>query len=132
MMVNQRSSVLRTTLSRADCVDRLSAATLARVVISVRCLPAALPARIAVVSDDQLLVASTEGAVILAARRGDVLSIQIDGLEPDGSTWSVMASGLASTAGASTLVPDSMHEAVDRGATLLVLPLSVVVGERIG
>jgi hypothetical protein len=131
-MVNQRSSVLRTTLSRADCIVLLSAASLARVIISVRCLPAALPARIAVVSDDQLLVASTEGAVILAARRGDVLSIQIDGLEPDGSTWSVMASGLASTATASVFVPNSMQEALDRGATLLALPLSVVTGERIG
>lgn len=132
MMVNQRSSVLRTTLSRAACIALLSAANLARVVISVRCLPAALPARIAVVSDDQLLVASTEGAVILAARRGDVLSIQIDGLEPDGSTWSVMASGLAATAPASLVVPTSMQEAIDRGATLLTLPLSVVTGERIG
>jgi nitroimidazol reductase NimA-like FMN-containing flavoprotein (pyridoxamine 5'-phosphate oxidase superfamily) len=132
MMVNQRSSVLRTTLSRADCIGLLSTANLARVVISVRCLPAALPARIAVVNDDQLLVASTEGTVILAARRGDVLSIQIDGLEPDGSTWSVMASGLASPAGVSVVVPNSMQEAVDRGATLLALPLSVVVGERIG
>jgi hypothetical protein len=132
MMVNQRSSVLRTTLSRADCIGLLSTANLARVVISVRCLPAALPARIAVVNDDQLLVASTEGSVILAARRGDVLSIQIDGLEPDGSTWSVMASGLAHTASTSVAVPNFMQEAIDRGATLLALPLSVVTGERIG
>jgi hypothetical protein len=62
----------------------LSLATLARVVISVRCLPAALPARICVVDDEHLLVASTEVSVILAARRGDVLSVQIDGLEADG------------------------------------------------
>jgi nitroimidazol reductase NimA-like FMN-containing flavoprotein (pyridoxamine 5'-phosphate oxidase superfamily) len=132
VMVNQSSAVLRTTLSRADCIDLLGQATLARVVISVRCLPAALPARIAVVNDDQLLVASTEGAVILAARRGDVLSIQIDGLESDGSTWSVMASGLASLAAPTVAAPDSMREAMKRGATLLTLPLSVVVGERIG
>jgi nitroimidazol reductase NimA-like FMN-containing flavoprotein (pyridoxamine 5'-phosphate oxidase superfamily) len=132
MMVNQRSEVVRTTLSRAACIELLAAASLARVVISVRCLPAALPARIAVASEDQLLVASTEGAVILAARRGDVLSVQIDGLEPDGATWSVMASGLATTAAPSTVVPVCMQEAVERGATLLSLPLSVVVGERIG
>jgi hypothetical protein len=131
-MESQRTSVLRTTLSRAECIGRLAAANLARVVISVRCLPAALPARIAVVNDDQLLIASTEGAVVLAARRGDVLSIQIDGLEPDGSTWSVLASGLASLAAPTVAVPDSMREAIERGATLLSLPLSVVAGELIG
>jgi hypothetical protein len=101
------------------------------VVISVRCLPAALPARICVLDDQHLLVASTEGSVILAARRGDVLSVQIDGLEADGTTWSVMASGLAGAASAAGKLPDVMREALLRGATVISLPLSVVVGERV-
>ena len=132
MMVDQGYSVRRATLSRTDCVDLLSLATLARVVISVRCLPAALPARICVVDGQHLLVASTEVAMILAARRGDVLSVQIDGLEADGATWSVMASGLASAANTAENLPDVMRLALLRGATIISLPLSVVVGERIG
>jgi hypothetical protein len=97
-------------------VDLLARANLARAVISVRCLPAA----------------SSEDSVILAARRGDVLSIEIDGLEPDGATWSVMASGLAGAATSTADLPEAVQEAIDRGATLISLPLSVVVGERIG
>jgi nitroimidazol reductase NimA-like FMN-containing flavoprotein (pyridoxamine 5'-phosphate oxidase superfamily) len=131
-MVNQKYSIERTTLSRVACVDLLSQAILARVVTSVRCLPAALPARICVLDGEHLLVASTESSVILAARRGDVLSVQIDGLEPNGATWSVMASGLATTAEVTDELPASMLGAIDRGATLIALPLSVVVGERIG
>jgi nitroimidazol reductase NimA-like FMN-containing flavoprotein (pyridoxamine 5'-phosphate oxidase superfamily) len=131
MMVDQGYSVRRATLSRSACVDLLTLATLARVVISVRCLPAALPARICVVDDQHLLVASTEGSVILAARRGGVLSVQIDGLEADGATWSVMASGLASAANTAEDLPAAMREALERGATVISLPLSVVVGERI-
>ena len=132
MMVDQGYSVRRATLSRTACVDMLAQARLARVIISVRCLPAALPVRICVIDDQHLLVASTEGTVILAARRGDVLSIQIDGLESDGVTWSVMASGLASAAQTTGKLPEAMREALERGATLIALPLSVVVGERIG
>ena len=132
LMVDQEYSVRRTRLSRSNCVDLLALATLARVVTSVRCLPAASPARICVLDDQHLLVASTEGAVILAARRGDVLSVQIDGLEADGATWSVMASGLASAANTEGDLPDVMREALERGATIISLPLSVVVGERIG
>jgi nitroimidazol reductase NimA-like FMN-containing flavoprotein (pyridoxamine 5'-phosphate oxidase superfamily) len=131
-MVDQGYSLRRATLSRAACVDLLAEADLARVVISVRCLPAALPVRIAILDKQNLLVASSEGSVILAARRGDVLSVQIDGQESDGATWSVMASGLASATTTTTELPKAMQEVFDRGATLISLPLSVVIGERIG
>ena len=119
-------------LTRPECVRLLREATLARVVISVRCLPAALPARIAVLGEDQLLLASAEESVVAAARRGDVLSVQIDGLEPDGGTWSVMASGLAALIALpeDDSLPPVLAQAVERGAALITLPLSVVVGER--
>jgi Pyridoxamine 5'-phosphate oxidase len=132
MMVDQGYSVLRTALSRADCIELLSRAYLARVILSVRCLPAALPALIAVLDDQRLLVASTECSVNLAARRGDVLSIQIDGLDDDGATWSVMASGIAAPAQDFGELPSVLSGAIGRGATLISLPLSVVVGERVG
>jgi hypothetical protein len=131
MMVDQGYLLQRTALSRADCVDLLSRAHLARVILSVRCLPAALPALIAVLGQ-RLLVASTECSVNLAARRGDVLSIQIDGLDDDGATWSVMASGIAAPAQDFGEIPSVLSGAIGRGATLISLPLSVVVGERVG
>ena len=130
--MNELGSVHRETLSRAACVARLAESDLARVVISVRCLPAALPARIAVVDDDRLLLASTEDAVISAAARAEVLSVQIDGLEADGATWSVMASGIARATRDGQVVVPRLADAVDRGASLIELPLSVVVGEKVG
>jgi nitroimidazol reductase NimA-like FMN-containing flavoprotein (pyridoxamine 5'-phosphate oxidase superfamily) len=96
----------------------------------VRCLPAALPARIALVGDDHLVLASRESAVILAARRGDVISVQIDGLEDDGTTWSVMVSGIASLVSPDEIQTQRIQDSVNRGATLLALPLSVVIGQR--
>jgi nitroimidazol reductase NimA-like FMN-containing flavoprotein (pyridoxamine 5'-phosphate oxidase superfamily) len=131
-MVDQGYSLTRTTLSRAICLELLSQSPLARVVISVRCLPAALPARIAVIGDDHLLVASSEGSVILAAKRHDVISVQVDGLEAGGVIWSVMASGLASPAKDIEDLPHEMRASLDLGATLISLPLAVVVGQRIG
>jgi nitroimidazol reductase NimA-like FMN-containing flavoprotein (pyridoxamine 5'-phosphate oxidase superfamily) len=117
-------------LTRGDCLRLLDRADLARVVLSVRCLPAALPARIALFEDDHLVLASRESAVILAARRGDVISVQIDGLESDGTTWSVMVSGIASTVAPEEVQTKRIQDSQDRGATLLALPLSVVIGQR--
>ena len=131
-MGTRSERVRRTTLSRATCLELLRGADLARVVISVRCLPAALPARIDVVDDNLLLLASTEEAVLVAARRGEVLSVQIDGLEEGGATWSVMASGLAGPVGEATSESSSLAAAVANGATLVALPLAIVVGERVG
>jgi hypothetical protein len=131
-MGTRRERVRRTTLSRATCLELLRRAELARVVISVRCLPAALPARIDVLDDNMLLLASTEEAVLVAARRGEVLSVQIDGLEDEGATWSVMASGLAGLPGEATSNSPALAQALANGASLVALPLAVVVGERVG
>jgi hypothetical protein len=42
-----------------------------------------------------------------------------------------MTSGLASAATDLTDLPDPLRDAAKRGATLISLPMSVVVGERI-
>jgi hypothetical protein len=68
----------------------------------------------------------------MAAQRGEVLSVQIDGLEPDGTTWSVMASGIARPSFETASLPDPLVQAVSRGARLIEVPLSVVAGERVG
>jgi len=117
-------------LTRDECLQLLGGADLARIVMSVRALPAALPTRISLSGDDHLILASSEESVVVAMRRGDVISVQIDGLEPDGTIWSVMASGIATAgAGDETLRP-AIREAIDQGATLLSLPLTVVSGQR--
>ncbi len=117
-------------LSRDACLALLDNADLARVVLSVRCLPAALPARIALIGEDHLVLSSRESAVILAARRGDVISVQIDGIDEQGCTWSVMVSGIASSAAPEELQVPRIEASRERGATLLALPLSVVIGQR--
>ncbi len=122
----------RVTLSRADCLGRLAASDLARVVISVRCLPAALPARISVLGEERLLLASAEEPVVASARRHDVISVQVDGIEPGGATWSVMASGIARPAPEGAELDERLVEAVAHGAQVVEVPLSVVVGERVG
>ena len=131
-MTSREKQVKRTTLSRSECVQLLGGADLARVVISVRCLPAALPARISVVDENLMLLASPEEAVIVAAHRGEVLSVQIDGLEDDGATWSVMASGIARWARDDQPLSERLTHAVTLGARVVALPLSVVTGERVG
>jgi len=131
-MTQEVDRVQRTTLSRAACLELLGATDMGRVVISVRCLPAALPARISLVDDGRLLLASAEESVIVAAQRGEVLSVQIDGLETDGSTWSVMASGIARPSNDNASLPQPLVRALARGARLIEVPLSVLAGERVG
>ena len=117
-------------IERETCLDLLEAAVLARVVISVKSLPVALPARISLVKRDHLLLASSDPTVAKAAERNDVLSIQIDGVDSDGSTWSVMASGIADIAAADEPLNDLLRSALEKGGKLVTLPLSVVVGQH--
>lgn len=134
MTVTHQGPFSRELLEPEDCLRMLGSARLARVLISVRCLPAALPVFVQV-SGRRVLVASAEEAVIEAARRGDVLAVQLDGTDTDGSTWSVQVTGI-STLGDPDSVPDagSQHrliEAIRDGATLVDVSVTVVHGERI-
>jgi nitroimidazol reductase NimA-like FMN-containing flavoprotein (pyridoxamine 5'-phosphate oxidase superfamily) len=129
-MTEPSRTLVPESIHRDECVSLLGAAALARVVISVKCLPVALPARIALIEGNFVLLASSDPAVTLAAERGDVVSLQIDGLEADGHIWSVMASGIAKLATGQSPPNEIMRQALDRGATFVLLPLSVVVGQR--
>ena len=129
-MTEPSRTLVPESIHRDECVSLLGAAALARVVISVKCLPVALPARIALIEGNFVLLASSDPAVVLAAERGDVVSLQIDGLDPSGLTWSVMASGIAKLAHDQSTPNQVMREAFDRGANFVLVPLSVVVGQR--
>ncbi len=117
-------------LSREECLRLLDEANVARVLLSLGALPAALPARIELMEKDHLLISSRENAVLLAARRGDVISVQIDGIDPEDNTWSVTVTGIAATASPNGSESKRFKRTTDRGATLVTLPLSIVSGQR--
>src|SRR5579862_5667839 len=97
-MASPNPSLSSAPLTRDECLRLLDEADVARVLLSLGALPAALPARIALSERDHLVISSRENAVLLAARRGDVISVQIDGLDSDDNTWSVMVTGIAGAA----------------------------------
>ncbi|MBW4079201.1 MAG: pyridoxamine 5'-phosphate oxidase family protein [Acidobacteria bacterium] len=125
---NQHSS--RTVLGTDECLRFLREADFARVVSSIRCLPVARPTRIAVIGDDHLILTSRDDTISSLATRGDVLAVQIDGLEGNGATWSVTVSGIAAPANPDEELPASLARELERGATLLALPLNLVTGVR--
>jgi nitroimidazol reductase NimA-like FMN-containing flavoprotein (pyridoxamine 5'-phosphate oxidase superfamily) len=116
--------------TRDQCLRLLDEVEVARVLLSKGGLPAAVPARIELSNLDHLVISSRENSVLLAARRRDVISVQIDGLDPDDNTWSVTVTGIASAASPDTTDADLFRRTADRGATLVVLPLTVVRGQR--
>ena len=91
--------------TRDECLRLLDKADVARVLLSVKGLPGRAPGAHRTAERDHLVISSRENAVLLAARRGDVISLQIDGLSDDDDTWSVTVTGIA--ASASTECPES-------------------------
>ncbi len=119
-----------TALERDDCIDRLSAAPLARILVSVRCLPTALPARIRVLNRQKILIASSDPSIVLAAQRHDVLTVQVDGVDEANHTWSVVASGIADVTDDVATMDDVLGDATNHGGQIVSFPISVVVGQR--
>jgi nitroimidazol reductase NimA-like FMN-containing flavoprotein (pyridoxamine 5'-phosphate oxidase superfamily) len=118
------------TIPRDECLSLLQETQLVRVLISVRCLPVALPVRFAVLNQNLSLLASSDPSVLLAAQHHDVLTVQIDGIDPKGQTWLVVSSGLASIVSPPPDLPDYLKMALEMGHSLISLPLSVLVGQR--
>lgn len=119
-----------TTLAREECLQRLSLAPLVRILVSVKCLPTALPTRIHVLNAQRILFASDDPSIIHAAQRHDVLTVQVDGIDGDDHPWSVVASGVAEIDEGSEPMDDILGDASGYGGQLISLPLSVVVGQR--
>ena len=119
-----------TPLDREDCMDRLTRAPLARILVCVRCLPTALPARIRVLNREKILIASSDPSILLAAQRHDVLSVQVDGLDEHNHTWSVVASGIAESVSDVEPTEDLLDDAQSYGGQLVAFLASVVVGQR--
>jgi hypothetical protein len=131
----QHAGFLRTQeLDTASCERLLAQASLGRVVLSVGCLPAALPVHVDL-AEGHVLLGCTPGPAVAAAEQGDVVSIQVDGEEVNGTTWSVQVTGVARVVGPSDPLFSILHDgrlarALERGAVLVAVPLTVLSGER--
>ena len=90
------SVAVMTELDRGECLGLLGSARLGRVVLSVNCLPVALPVNVALMGED-VVFATGQGSTLNAALRGDVVSIEADGIDALYHTgWSVLVTGTAS------------------------------------
>ena len=118
-----------TALDREECLDRLALAPLARILVSVRCLPTALPSRIRVVNREKILIASSDPSILHAAQRHDVLTVQVDGLDEGNHPWSVVASGIAEVVSDVAPMDDLLGDALSHGGQLVAFAASVVVGQ---
>lgn len=121
-------------LDGAGCGRLLEQASLGRVVLSVGCLPAAVPVHVNV-ARGHVLLGCPPGPVLDAAQRGDVVSVEFDGEELDGATWSVLVTGVARVVAADdplndVVRRDRLARTIERGAVLVAVPLTYVTGER--
>jgi nitroimidazol reductase NimA-like FMN-containing flavoprotein (pyridoxamine 5'-phosphate oxidase superfamily) len=116
--------------TREECLRLLDNAQVGRILLSVKGLPAALPARIELAERHRVVISSRENAVLLAARRGDVISLQIDGIGEDDRTWSVTVTGIAAPAAPGGLENERFKRRLECGATIVILPISLVAGHR--
>ena len=120
-------SRLKTTLDEEACVTYLLLSTRGRIIHTLRGLPTAVPTRICLINGSLLFTGHEE--IVEAAGRGDVLSVQVEDEQSEGATWSVVVTGRVSLAEAAQ-IPPALVSTLERGATLLALPLTVVYGQR--
>ena len=82
-------------LDRAECLDLLGHAGIGRVVLSVKCIPVALPVNVCVLDGD-VVFATGKGSKLDAALRGTVVSVEVDDIDRIYHTgWSVLVTGVA-------------------------------------
>ena len=90
-----RASFSAVELGREECLRLLREAPIGRVVLSVDCLPTALPVNICVL-DDGVVFATNEGSKLEAAVKGHVVSVEVDNIDTCYRTgWSVVVTGVA-------------------------------------
>jgi nitroimidazol reductase NimA-like FMN-containing flavoprotein (pyridoxamine 5'-phosphate oxidase superfamily) len=134
MTGSHTSTYVAERLDDAGCERLLRQASLGRVILSVGCLPAAVPVHVNV-AKGHVLLGCPPGPVLDAATRGDVVSIEVDGEELDGATWSVLVTGVARVVTQGDPLSDVMRRdrlarSIERGAVLVAVPLTYVAGER--
>ncbi len=82
-------------LNRAECLNLLDHARIGRVVLSVKCIPVALPVNVCVIDGD-VVFATDVGSKLDAAVHGTVVSVEFDDIDRIYHTgWSVLVTGVA-------------------------------------
>jgi nitroimidazol reductase NimA-like FMN-containing flavoprotein (pyridoxamine 5'-phosphate oxidase superfamily) len=101
-------------LSRDECVELLSAATIGRIGVSSGALPLVLPVNFCV-DGDRIVLRTGEGTKLDAASRHAVVSFEVDDIDPLCHTgWSVVVTGIAA--------PLESEPELDRAKTLPLRP----------
>ena len=125
-----------TELDRGECLRLLGETRFGRVVLSVNCLPVAYPMNLALLGED-VVFATAPGSTLDAAQRGDVVSVEADGIDPLYHTgWSVLVTGSAAVLSDPTLVDRATRLPLQPWAPgphpfFVVVPSTLVSGRRI-
>lgn len=119
-------------LNVASCLGLLKGAAHGRGLISVGCLPEAIPGALAL-SGDVVVLRSPHAELGIAGRRHDVITVEIDGRE-DGWSWTVHVTGVAGAVDEAHPVPgldaDWLERAHEQGEEVVAVPLTLVRGQR--
>ncbi|MDE3044578.1 MAG: hypothetical protein KGJ10_07105 [Acidobacteriota bacterium] len=116
-------------LSEDECVTLVMLATRGRVIYSSRGVPSARPTQISLINGCILFLGDGDDAILEAARRHDVLSIQVDDATVEAPTWSVTVTGRCAFADPE-LAPASLRNTSNPDAAVLALPLTLISGRR--
>lgn len=122
----------RDRLDDESCRRLLGIAALGRVLLSVDCMPAAVPVRIALAMG-HVIVAPAPAPVRDAAVLGHVVTVEVDGEEPDGATWAVLVTGVARIVAqddplrSTGAAPQGL---ADPATAMVAVPCTHLVGER--
>ena len=93
-------AALRTVdLHRYECLELLQHVSMGRVVLSVDCIPVALPVNLCLLGED-IMFLTDAGSKLDAAVRASVVTVEVDDIDPVYRTgWSVLVTGRAEIVG---------------------------------
>ena len=93
--LEQDSRFCAVELSRVQCLELLGSARIARVVLSIKCLPVALPVNVSLLDED-VIFCTESGSKLTAAVEGQIVSVEADDIDLIYRTgWSVLVTGKA-------------------------------------
>jgi nitroimidazol reductase NimA-like FMN-containing flavoprotein (pyridoxamine 5'-phosphate oxidase superfamily) len=81
-------------LAREECFELLGEATIGRIGLTIRGLPAVVPVKFSLV-DDRIVIDARQDARLVATIRGQVVAFEVDGFETGDADWSVAVTGRA-------------------------------------
>jgi hypothetical protein len=124
-------SVESRSLSRRECLERLTAAEIGRIVFSANCLPAARPVHLDL-EDDHVLIAVGPEIDRQAIRFGYVVALEIDDSSPSAAaSWAVSVTGVVLEVfddPLAELPPSPLSWAPSAGLSLLSMSVDRVEG----